>query len=125
VQHDSTLVAFMSALKVFNDLQPPYASAVLVELFNTSGQFLVKVWYRNDSVIDAEPFQLIIPGKCALSSSTSNSCDLFFYSELLSTVSYLLNCLFSIHRHAAFWRAEMRMIIWRCGTLTDRFIVSS
>jgi len=62
VQHDSTVAAFLSALKVFNGLQPPYASAVLVELFNSSGHFFVEVWYRNDSDIDAEPFKLIIPG---------------------------------------------------------------
>jgi len=62
MQHDTTIAAFMSALKVFNGIKPPYASAVLVELFNISGQFFVEVWYRNDSDIHAEPFQMIIPG---------------------------------------------------------------
>jgi len=62
VQHDSTVAPFLCALKVFNGLQPPYACAVLVELFNASGQLFVEVWYRNDSGIDAEPFQMIIPG---------------------------------------------------------------
>ena len=52
----------MSALKIFNGIKPPYASTVLVELFNTSSQFFVKVCYRNDSDSSAEPFQMIIPG---------------------------------------------------------------
>jgi len=62
LQDDSTVAAFLSALRVFNDVQPPYAAIVLVELFNTSGQFSVQVWYRNDSDIHTEPFQLTIPG---------------------------------------------------------------
>jgi len=62
LQHDSTIAAYLSAMGVYNDLSPPYASSVLVELFNTSGQFSVKVWYRNSSAPDAELFQMIIPG---------------------------------------------------------------
>jgi len=64
MQHDSTIAAYLSAMQVYNDLSPPYASSVLVELFNTSGQLSVKVWYRNSSAPDAEPFQMIIPGDC-------------------------------------------------------------
>lgn len=30
--HDVTVATFLSALKIFNDIQPPYASMVLVEL---------------------------------------------------------------------------------------------
>ena len=92
LQHDSTVAAFLSALRVFNDVQPPYASTVLVELFNTSGQFSVQVWYRNDSDIHTEPFQLTIPGQCALSTGTSNGCRLGFCIEMLSTINFLLNC---------------------------------
>lgn len=30
--HDVTVATFLSALQIFNDIQPPYASMVLVEL---------------------------------------------------------------------------------------------
>jgi len=63
MQHDSTVVAFLSAMRVFNNLAPPYTSSVLVELFNASGQFFVEVWYRNNSAADAELLQMIIPGQ--------------------------------------------------------------
>jgi len=53
----------MCAMGIFNHMPPPYASSVLVELFNTSGQLFVKVWYRNDSELHAEPLQMVIPGK--------------------------------------------------------------
>jgi len=66
MQHDSTVAALLSAMGVFNNLAPPYASQVIVELFNTSGQFSVKVWYRNDSEPSAEPSQMIIPGKSCI-----------------------------------------------------------
>jgi len=66
LQHDSTVAAFLSAMKVFNDLSPPYASSVLVELFNTSGRLFVEIWYRNSSAPSAEPFQMIVPGDCCI-----------------------------------------------------------
>ena len=52
----------MSALEIFNNIDPPCTSTVLVELFNISGQFRVEVWFRNDSNLLAAPFQMIIPG---------------------------------------------------------------
>jgi lysosomal acid phosphatase len=65
VKHDQTVASVMSAMKVFNGVQPPYASSVMVELFNVSGQFFVELWYKNDSTRD--PYQLVIPGKrCSL-----------------------------------------------------------
>lgn len=66
MQHDATVAAFLSAMEIFNDLTPPYVSSVLVELFNSSGHFFVKVWYRNDSAPSAEPFPLTIPGECCI-----------------------------------------------------------
>jgi len=72
MQHDSTVSALMGAMGTFNNIDPPYTSSVLVELFNTSGQFSVKVWYRNSSAPDAEPFQMIIPGDCCISTSANN-----------------------------------------------------
>ena len=64
------MAAFLSAMKIFNDISPPYASAVFVELFNSSGGNLtVEVWYKNMSVAAAaaanatELFQLTLPGQ--------------------------------------------------------------
>ena len=62
MQHDSTVLAFLSALQVSNYMEPPYTSTVMVELFNTSGQLYVEVWYRNSSAPDAQLFQMTIPG---------------------------------------------------------------
>jgi len=103
MQHDSTVAAFLSALKVFNGLQVPYTSAVLVDLFNTSGQFFVEVWYRNESSIDAEPFKLIIPGQYAFCTSTSNDCNLCFYRKVLYAASCLLN-------YSAFYLADVVLL---------------
>jgi len=50
-------------MQVFNNISPPYTATVLVELFNSSGQFYVQVLYRNDSALSAEPYQMTIPGK--------------------------------------------------------------
>jgi len=59
---------------IFNRIAPVYTSSVLVELFNTSGQFSVKVWYRNSTAPDAEPFQMIIPGNALSTSGCGNCC---------------------------------------------------
>ena len=37
-QHDTTVAAFMSALQIFNDIQPPYAATVFVELYSDSNK---------------------------------------------------------------------------------------
>jgi hypothetical protein len=60
-KHDMTVASLLNAMKVFNGVQPPYASSVMVELFNVSGQFYVELWYKNDST--REPYQLVVPGK--------------------------------------------------------------
>merc|ERR1719334_2577456 len=52
-------------LKVYNDLIPPYASAVMVELWESdagAGPF-VRVYFRNDtSIYPRSPLLLTIPG---------------------------------------------------------------
>ncbi|CAH1251240.1 ACP2 [Branchiostoma lanceolatum] len=59
--HDTTLAGLHSAMGTVNDLQPPYASCVMVELYREdSGEFTVEVWYRNDS--SRPPYQLPVPG---------------------------------------------------------------
>ncbi|KAG1682396.1 Testicular acid phosphatase [Nymphon striatum] len=68
--HDTILAVLMSTLKIFNDILPPYSSAIIFELFkNKSGNashpedtHSVKISYRNDSRVD--PFVLSLPG-CA------------------------------------------------------------
>lgn len=47
--HDSTVSWIMHALGVFNELQPPYACAVFLELYNQSGDFVVEAYFRNTS----------------------------------------------------------------------------
>ena len=63
MQHDSTVAAFLCAIGAFNGLSPQYTASVHVELFNSSGQFFVEVWYRNDTVHVYETFQMIVPGE--------------------------------------------------------------
>ncbi|KAI0220760.1 Prostatic acid phosphatase [Lamellibrachia satsuma] len=58
--HDSTVSPFLGVLNVYNRIMPPYAAAVLVELYNASGKYSVQVHYRNDSSM--EPYLLQIPG---------------------------------------------------------------
>ena len=66
-QHDTTLLALMCALNVFNDKLVPYSSAIMVELHHSqpvdssAPGWFVQVWYRNDSSRD--PFPLTIPGQ--------------------------------------------------------------
>jgi len=50
-QHDSTVAAFMSALKTFNHLSPPYAATVIVELMRDTetGHYYVQLFYKNDT----------------------------------------------------------------------------
>lgn len=43
--HDVSVATFLSALKIFNDVQPPYASMVLVELHEIQhNDFAIKVF---------------------------------------------------------------------------------
>ncbi|CAH1272226.1 ACPP [Branchiostoma lanceolatum] len=59
--HDIDISALMSALNVYNNLSPPYAACVIVELYrDTRGQFSVQILYRNDS--SHEPYVLTVPG---------------------------------------------------------------
>ncbi|XP_033124635.1 prostatic acid phosphatase-like [Anneissia japonica] len=59
--HDTTLAAFLTALQIYNGIQPPYATCVGVELWkNDNMQPYVKIWYRNDSTTD--PYSLTLPG---------------------------------------------------------------
>uniref|UniRef100_A0A8C6SXZ7 Lysosomal acid phosphatase n=1 Tax=Neogobius melanostomus TaxID=47308 RepID=A0A8C6SXZ7_9GOBI len=59
--HDTTVTALQASLKVFNGIQPPYASCHIIELYKDNGSFSVSMFYRNDT----ELYQLQLPG-CAL-----------------------------------------------------------
>ncbi|XP_046327982.2 lysosomal acid phosphatase-like [Haliotis rufescens] len=82
--HDSTTVALLCALRVHNHLNPPYSSAVLMELHETgAGVFHVELYYRNvsstDPNDDTQPNQLTIPGctsQCPLTNFVSLTKDM-------------------------------------------------
>ncbi|CAM1314521.1 ACPP (predicted) [Pycnogonum litorale] len=64
--HDTTVATILDTLGVYNGLQPPYASAIFMELHQINdhsqahSDFGVQILYRNDSKHDAMP--LLIPG---------------------------------------------------------------
>ncbi|VDK20904.1 unnamed protein product [Taenia asiatica] len=52
--HDSTITAFLSHLGVFNNILPPYASAVIVELHRlVHGELALRFFYHNGSTISS------------------------------------------------------------------------
>jgi len=72
------VAAFLSAMRVFNDIAPPYTATVLVELLNHtsssssstddgdgSRELSVRVWYKNSTNSD-ELRQLTLPGQSAV-----------------------------------------------------------
>lgn len=59
-QHDTTVAAFTSALNVYNNILPPYATAVLVELVKSDDEYFVQILYKN--VSSHEPYNLTVPG---------------------------------------------------------------
>ncbi|XP_067650144.1 prostatic acid phosphatase-like [Haliotis asinina] len=76
--HDNNIIAFLSALGVFNSIQPPYTACVMLELYHRNNLFFVKVLYRNDTAVP--PYTLIIPGCAAL-------CPIATFHRLLSNVT--------------------------------------
>ena len=50
--HDTSIATILGSLKMFNGLAPPYASAVLFELFKgEEGKHFVRIVYRNDTEV--------------------------------------------------------------------------
>ncbi|BHF60750.1 mitochondrial acyl carrier protein [Sparganum proliferum] len=78
--HDSTLAAFLSHLGIFNNLIPPFAAAVILELYhNRTGDPQVRILYRNDTINGAsEPVELW-PAVC---SETTKATDASGYCRL-------------------------------------------
>lgn len=75
--HDMTIVAFLSSLHLYNNVQPPYASAVIVELHESNGNRSVKILYRNTT--DVEPYELHVP-------NCSSPCSFEKFLQLTSNV---------------------------------------
>ncbi|KAG1706635.1 Testicular acid phosphatase [Nymphon striatum] len=80
--HDTTLSIILDALSVYNGLQPPYGSAIIIELHDLGegsinfGDYALKFLYRNSSV--GEPYPLLIPG-CG-----STMCKFLVFTNLVS-----------------------------------------
>ena len=50
--HDTSIATILNSLEVFNGLAPPYASAVLFELFKREeGKHFVRIAYKNDTEV--------------------------------------------------------------------------
>jgi len=78
--HDVTVAAFLSALGIFDGIQPPYASMVMVELHEIRPkEFGVQIWYKNVSRDSMEPYLLTVPGCQSL-------CPLERFNELIRPV---------------------------------------
>ncbi|XP_063242696.1 prostatic acid phosphatase-like [Bacillus rossius redtenbacheri] len=58
--HDSNVVNTLQALKVFNGILVPYASAVIIELRELNSSNYVTVSYKNST--ETEPYLLQLPG---------------------------------------------------------------
>ena len=58
--HDTTVSYVLNTLGIYNGLAPPYASAVLFELYSLPAGLHVKISYRNDTT--RPPYILTIPG---------------------------------------------------------------
>ncbi|RXG60516.1 Lysosomal acid phosphatase, partial [Armadillidium vulgare] len=69
--HDTTVSVLLNSMGVFNNVSPPYASTVVVELHQAGNNYFVKMFYQNDSSMINEPHPLKIPG-CSLECPLSN-----------------------------------------------------
>jgi hypothetical protein len=92
-QHDSTVAAVADAMSVYNQLAPPYATALIVELhFNypsTQG-YCVKIRFRNES--NHDPYVLQHPGMCLVDSKNkqnNNDDENVGVFAIYSTLGYL------------------------------------
>ena len=68
-QHDTTVASLLSVLDIYNDLTPPYASMVIMELHqNTTGDYAVKLFYKNSTVDSDTVLEMAIPSKIVANS---------------------------------------------------------
>ena len=67
-QHDTSIAAYLSAMKVYDDTLPPYGSFFMLELHESDqGGHFVRVHYKTDTLDDFEsvPRLLEFPGTIA------------------------------------------------------------
>lgn len=62
LQHDSTLTALLTLLGVFDNVVPPYSSAVMLELYKKDNDYTVKLIYRNNTFTN-DTFELPLTSK--------------------------------------------------------------
>ncbi|XP_051674423.2 prostatic acid phosphatase isoform X4 [Oryctolagus cuniculus] len=75
--HDTTVSGLQMALDVYNGRLPPYASCHFMELHLDNGEYLVEMYYRNET--QHEPHPLTLPG-------CTTSCPLEKFAELVAPV---------------------------------------
>lgn len=62
-QHDTTVAALLSALKLYDKKTPQYTATVIVELHqNPKGEFYVNIYHKNVTDNDTA-YLLTLPGK--------------------------------------------------------------
>ena len=90
-QHDTTVASLLSVLDIYNDLTPPYASMVIMELHqNTSGNYAVKLFYKNSTVDSDTVLEMAIPSKVV-----SNNCFIIVVLSALRKIILILNMMCS------------------------------
>jgi hypothetical protein len=79
--HDNTLAALLSALHVYDGENPPYASAVMIELYSntTTLDYFIKISYHKGPNTTMPPQLLTLPG-------CNPSCALSDFAKLVSPV---------------------------------------
>ncbi|CAL1538268.1 unnamed protein product [Lymnaea stagnalis] len=58
--HDTTVASLLSAMHVFDLHSPIYRALVMVELHKVQDDYIVKIFYKNDTT--REPYELNVPG---------------------------------------------------------------
>jgi hypothetical protein len=122
--HDSIVEPLLRAMRVFNHVNPPYASTLFFELHQTeNSEFFVKVLYRNTTTdyASADPLVLQVEGcpgvKCSLSSFALRSVPYTMTSE-----SYAKECGLP-DLDLEIWRMKALAILFGCSTLIAFFLL--
>ena len=57
--HDTTVMALTTLLDVFNEIKPPYAASIIMELYSDENKkFYLKMMYRNESTSEPHPLKM-------------------------------------------------------------------
>ena len=59
--HDNTLAILLRGLEAYNTIQPPFAACVILELHAENNKYIVKAFYKNDTSVTGDPYQLELP----------------------------------------------------------------